>query len=192
MGETVVRHSNWTKALVLCREQGSPVSMIMFFFFFSIFILNIRLKNIYIFNYKLLWLLLGAECWGGTQHCLNTAVLVLSTSISICISIQMRKGADWVEHGSDLGDWKWVNGLTTVNCIVEEVTDVLSRKDFSVFWDAICLHPAAGWEGGCSSSWIVGTQYEDFTTKTFHPFQFCLNTHSILWNALGCGFRFLV
>lgn len=83
-----------------------------------------------------------------------------------------------LNSGSDLGDWRLGNSLTTVNCIVEEVTDVLSGKISLSAMPSAFTHQQTG-DTGCSFSCLVGTQHKDFTTITkipLHPSLFCLNT----------------
>lgn len=70
--------------------------------------------------------------------------------------------------GSDLGDWRLGNSLTTVNCIVEEVTDVLSGNISLSAVPSAFTHQQTG-DTGCSFSCLAGTQSKDFTTITEKP-----------------------
>jgi hypothetical protein len=67
--------------------------------------------------------------------------------------------------GSDLGDWRQGNSLTTVNCIVEEVQMFFPGKiPLSSAMPSAFTHQQTG-ATSCSLSCIVGTQYKDFATK---------------------------
>lgn len=132
------------KPLVLCRGRVSLVSIPGYCFCY----LHPQHQIFFFLNCKLLLQDLGCCLVLNVGEGLLSLPWILQFFFfflpfpPVLVASEERTWLGWC--GSDLGDWRLVNILTTVNCMAEEVTDVLSRKDFSLLWDAICLYPSAG------------------------------------------------